>query len=40
MARSIQRLIDGTDFGALERALDAAPNLPPLNKAPAKTKRG
>jgi AcrR family transcriptional regulator len=40
MARSIQRLIDGTDFGALERALDAAPNLPPVDKAPAKTKRG
>jgi AcrR family transcriptional regulator len=35
MARSIQRLIDGTDFGALERALDAAPNLPPLADATA-----
>jgi AcrR family transcriptional regulator len=29
LARSIQRLIDGTGFDALERALDAAPNLPP-----------
>lgn len=38
MARSIQRLIDGTGFDALERALDAAPNLPPVDKAPPKTK--
>jgi AcrR family transcriptional regulator len=32
MARSIQRLIDGTGFDALERALDEAPNLPPARK--------
>jgi AcrR family transcriptional regulator len=32
MARSMQRLIDGTDFSALERALDAAPNLPPADE--------
>jgi AcrR family transcriptional regulator len=44
MARSIQRLIDGTDFGALERALDAAPKLAAegapakKRKAPAKAK--
>jgi AcrR family transcriptional regulator len=31
MARSIQRLVDGTHFSALERALDAAPNLPPVD---------
>ena len=31
LARSIQRLIDGTHFNALERALDAAPNLPPVD---------
>jgi AcrR family transcriptional regulator len=37
MARSIQRLIDGTGFDALERALDAAPNLPPVDK-PGKAK--
>jgi len=36
MARSIQRLIDGTGFDALERALDAAPNLPPVDKTPPK----
>jgi AcrR family transcriptional regulator len=29
IARSIQRLIDGNSLGALERALDEAPNLPP-----------
>jgi AcrR family transcriptional regulator len=29
IARSIQRLIDGNNLGALERALDEAPNLPP-----------
>jgi AcrR family transcriptional regulator len=34
MARSIQRLIDGTGFDALERALDAAPNLPPATERP------
>jgi AcrR family transcriptional regulator len=40
MARSLQRLIDGTGFDALERALDAAPNLPPIDEPPAKKKRG
>ena len=29
IARSIQRLINSGDIGALERALDEAPNLPP-----------
>jgi AcrR family transcriptional regulator len=39
MARSIQRLIDGTDFGALERALDEAPKLAAVKAAPPKRPR-
>jgi AcrR family transcriptional regulator len=39
MARSIQRLIDGTDFGALERALDEAPKLAAVKAAPPKPPR-